>query len=181
MPESADAHRTGLDSTFVRALTESQTALRAYCEAALGHCEEAKDAWQKTNIVLCQKAGAWNPETRFLPWALAVARYEVLAVIRDRQRERLMFDDDVALMMADASVPHAYAHDVRSEALARCSEKLQPRHREVLTSHYVFGHAQSEIAKAQGMGLSAVKVLLLRLRRNLAACIARQLERHSPI
>jgi RNA polymerase sigma-70 factor (ECF subfamily) len=159
-------------------LTESQTALRAYCEASLGHCEEAKDAWQRTNVVLWQKSGEWNPQTRFLSWALAVARYEVLAVIRDRQRERLMFDDDVALLMADASVKHAEAHDVRSEALARCLEKLQPRHREVLTAHYVFGHAQSAIAEAQGMGLSAVKVLLLRLRRSLAECIARQL--HQP-
>jgi hypothetical protein len=43
------------------------------------------------------------PDAAFVG-ALAVARYEVLAVIRDRQRERLMFDDDVALMMADASV-----------------------------------------------------------------------------
>ena len=180
MPESANNSRPAPDAAFVRALTESQTALRAYCEAALGHCEEAKDAWQKANIVLWQKAGEWDPQTRFLPWALAVARFEVLAVVRDRQRERLMFDDDVAQMMADASLPHAEAHDFRSEALAHCTEKLQPRHREVLTSHYVFGHSQSDIAAAHGMGLSAVKVLLLRLRRSLAECIERQINQQSP-
>jgi RNA polymerase sigma-70 factor, ECF subfamily len=181
MPDSFDAPRPVPDAAFVRALTESQTALRAYCEAALGHCEEAKDAWQKANIVLWQKSGEWDSQTRFLPWALAVARYEVLAVIRDRHRERLMFDDDVALMMADASVKHADTHDARTEALARCAEKLQPRHREVLNSHYVFGHAQAEIAEAHGMGLSAVKVLLLRLRRSLAECIERQLHQQSSL
>ena len=179
MPESADTTRPAPDAAFVRALTESQTALRAYCEAALGHCEEAKDAWQKANIVLWQKAGEWDPQTRFLPWALAVARFEVLAVVRDRQRERLMFDDDVARMMADASLQHAETHDPRSEALARCAEKLQSRHREALTSHYVFGHTQAEIASAHGLSVGAVKVLLLRLRRSLAECIERQLNQQS--
>jgi len=179
MPESANTARPDPDAAFVLAFTESQTALRAYCEAALGHCEEAKDARQKANIVLWQKAGEWDPQTRFLPWALAVARFEVLAVVRDRQRERLMFDDDVVRMMADAALQRAETHDLRSEALARCAEKLPPRHREALTSHYVFGHTQAEIASAHGMSLSAVKVLLFRLRRSLAECIERQLNQQS--
>ncbi len=179
MTKSAHDSSPPPDATFVRALTESQTALRAYCEAALGHCEEAKDAWQKANIVLWQKAGEWDAQTRFMPWALAVARFEVLAVVRDRQRERLMFDDDVARMMADASLEHAETHDIRSEALARCTAKLQPRHRKALTSHYVFGHSQAEIASAHGMSVGAVKVLLLRLRRSLAECIERQLSQQT--
>ena len=162
------------DADFVKALTESQSALRAYCEAALGHCEEAKDAWQKTNLVLWRKASEWNPETRFLSWALAVARYEVLAVIRDRQRERLMFDEDVALLMADESLLPAQAYEGRAEALSHCMQKIQKRHQDLLTAHYVFGHAQTVIASAHGMGLSAVKVLLFRLRRTLANCIERR-------
>lgn len=179
MPDSHPSARPAPDAAFVRALTESQAALRGYCEASLGHCEEAKDAWQRANVVLWEKSGEWDARTRFLPWALAVVRYEVLAVIRDRQRERLMFDDDVARMMADAAALEAESHDHRRDALARCLEKLQPRHREMLTAHYVFGHLQSDIARSHDMGLSAVKVLLLRLRRSLAECIERQLHHES--
>ncbi len=176
MAQPADIERPASDA-FVCALTESQPALRAYCEAALGHREEAKDAWQRTNLVLWRKAGEWDPQTKFLRWALAVARFEVLATIRDRQRDRLVFDDDVVQLMADASLGEAEAHATRREALAGCMEKLQPRHREVLAAHYVFGFTLAEIAGPRGMSLSATKVLFMRLRRTLAKCIEQQLSR----
>jgi RNA polymerase sigma-70 factor, ECF subfamily len=174
MTDSASTS-TPPDEAFVRALTESQAALRGYCEAALGHGEEAKDAWQRANVVLWRKAHEWDRATKFLRWALAVARFEVLAMVRDRQRERLVFEDDVAELMADAAVVEAEAHGPRREALAHCVEKIQPRQRVVLVAHYVFGHSLADIAGSQGMGLSAVKVLLLRLRRSLAECIEHQL------
>ena len=167
------------DDAFVQALTECQVALRGYCEAALGHGEDAKDAWQRTNVALWRKAADWQRGTRFLSWALAVARFEVLAVIRDRQRERLLFDSDVAEMMADEAVHHAEALPARREALSICIEKLAPRPREVLTAHYLADSRLSDIAAAQGMGLSAVKVLLLRVRRALAECIGRQLQKEA--
>lgn len=166
---------TAPDDAFVSALTECQPALRGYCEAALGHCEDAKDAWQRTNITLWRKAQDWRPESKFLTWALAVARYEVLAVIRDRQRERIIFDNDVVELMADAALRLSEANGDRREALTHCLAKLRPRDHEVLSAHYVSGHSQTEIASTHGMGLSAVKVLLLRLRRSLAECIDHQL------
>ncbi len=88
---------------FIRALTESQTALRCYCQASLGHSEEAKEALQRTSIVLWKKCEKWDPETSFLTWAIAVAKFEVLAVIRDRQREwkRYVFDSEVVEQMVD--------------------------------------------------------------------------------
>lgn len=164
---------------FLQALTEAQPALRAFCEASLGHCEDAKDAWQQTNVVLWQKCAAWDPTTRFLSWALAVARYEVLAVIRDRQRDRLVFDDDIARQMADAAVVEVSSYDARREALGHCTAGLAPQHRDLLTAHYVLGRRQDEIAAASGMSVSALRVKLMRLRRSLAACIEERLARRS--
>lgn len=80
-----------------------------------------------------------GPKKRFLPWALAVARYEVLAVIRDRQRDRLVFDEDVALAIADESLHVAEAVGAQRDALTQCTEKLQPRHREVQAALDVLG------------------------------------------
>lgn len=167
----ASPHEFAPGDLFVRELTGCQTMLRGYCEAALGHGEDAKDAWQRTNVVLWRKAQEWDPVSKFLPWALGVARYEVLSVIRDRQRERIVFDNDVAELMADTAVSFAETSGARRDALTHCLTKLNPRQRMVLSAHYLSGHTQSEIASEQGMGLSAVKVLLLRLRRSLAECI----------
>ncbi len=164
---------------FVRALSECQSALRGYCQASLGHGEAAKEAWQRTNVVLWRKAASWDVNTSFLPWALAVARFEVLATVRDLARERLVFDSDVVEALAESAAVEAANHDERSEALAHCLEKLEPGQRVLLTKHYVLGHAQAEIAAAHGVTVGALKVTLLRLRRGLAGCIERQMAREA--
>jgi RNA polymerase sigma-70 factor (ECF subfamily) len=159
------------DDAFVRALTDCQSVLRGYCQSSLGPGEDAKDAWQRTNLVLWRKAADWQPDTKFLPWALAVARFEVLAVIRDRQRERLIFDDDVVELMAEEGMERAMEADPRSDALASCLDRLQDHHRQMLFAHYVTGSSLAEIADTHGKKEGAVKVLLLRVRRALAECI----------
>jgi RNA polymerase sigma-70 factor (ECF subfamily) len=160
---------------FISALTEHQAALRGYCQAALGSGEEAKEALQRTNIVLWKKASDWDANTPFLRWALRVARFEVLATIRDKQRERLVFDADVVELMADDTVIEAETQPARREALEHCLSRLKAEHRELLSAHYALGKSVREIAELRGQGLSAIKGMMLRLRRTLAGCIERRL------
>lgn len=44
------------DAAFISALTSLQSRLRGYCQAALGHGEEAAEALQRTNITLWKKS-----------------------------------------------------------------------------------------------------------------------------
>lgn len=162
---------------FVLALTEGQTALRGYCQASLGHGEEAKEALQRTSIVLWKKCGEWNPETEFLRWAITVAKYEVLGVIRDRKRnqKRFLFDSDVVELMADKASETVDEISDRAAALEECLELLSDRNRETLSAYYVHGRSIQCIAAAQGKGISALKVMLLRLRRKLGECVEERL------
>lgn len=170
---------SNLSESFVNALTNSQANLRGYCQAALGGREEAQEALQRTNITLWRKAKDWDPETEFLRWAIRVAKFEVLGVIRDRARrgERFLFDTDVVEAMLeeaeDLSITGQAAD--RLAALHFCLEKLIPNHRALLSRYYLRGHSIEELAEFDGRSLSAVKVLLLRLRRGLRRCIEGQL------
>jgi RNA polymerase sigma-70 factor (ECF subfamily) len=159
--------------SFIRALTEAQTALRGYCHASLGQSEEAKEAVQRTNITLWRKCDQWNPETDFLPWAITVARFEVLGVIRDRQRfnARFIFDPDVVELMADEASKTAPQSSERSEALEDCLGKISLPNRTTLTDYYVNGLSLSEIARACNTSTGALKVMLLRLRAKLRKCV----------
>ena len=162
---------------FIRALTESQTALRGYCQASLGNADEAKEALQRTSIVLWRKCGDWNPATDFLPWAITVAKFEVLGVVRDRNRlqARFVFDPDVVDLMTDEASQSANSESPRAEALELCLGKLSDSNREALSAYYVHGSSILEIADASGKGPGAVKVMLLRLRGKLRECIESQL------
>ena len=164
-----------MDDRFIAAFTAAQSALRGYCVSSIGDAEEAKDVFQKTCLVLWKKSDQWEPDTPFLPWAFAVARFEVLAYVRDRSRDRLVFDDDVVLAMAQMTERAAEAQPERIDALEHCLGDLKPDHREVLCDYYVRGFTMKEISQRQNRGLSAVKVMMMRLRQSLAACIDQRL------
>lgn len=174
MPESSPQKRVPGDR-FITAFTESQSALRGYCAASIGNAEDSRDVFQKVCLVLWKKADVWDPETSFLKWAFAVARFEVLAYVRDRSRDRLVFDDDIVLAMAGTSERLAEHQSERYDALEICLYKLKPEHRETLADHYVKGYSLKEIANLQNRGHSAVKVMVMRLRQSLRKCIEKQL------
>ena len=164
-------------AAFVRALTESQTALRGCCQASLGHGEEAKEALQRTSIVLWKKREKWDPETPFLHWAIAVAKFEVLGVVRDRQREskRYVFDSEVVEQMVDDAEATVGLNPEMEEALEVCMSKLSLKNRETLSAYYSGDLTIKEIANSGNRGLGAVRVMLMRIRRSLGSCIERQL------
>lgn len=173
MDESFDQTR------FIEALTRHQPALEAFCHANLANREDARDVLQATCVMLLQKAPDWNPETEFLPWAFTVARFTVLSHIRDRMRDRLVFDEDVVLAMASETEAAANDFDDRYEAVRHCLQKLIADKRDLLLDHYVAGRSLADIAEATRRGLSAVKMTFLRLRQQLGDCIERQM-RTSP-
>ncbi len=159
------------DERFITAFTDAQSSLRGFCVSSVGNPEDAKDVFQKTCLVLWKKSGDWDPETPFLRWAFAVARYEVLAYVRDSARDRLVFDEDVVEAMTGTTERIAEAQPERADALAVCLSGLKPEHRNLINDFYVHGYTMKEISQRRSRGLSAVKVMMMRLRQTLAACI----------
>jgi RNA polymerase sigma-70 factor (ECF subfamily) len=160
---------------FIAALTRYQPALEAFCHAQLANRQDAREALQATCVKLWEKAADWDAETEFLPWAFAVARFTVLSHIRDRMRDRLVFDEDVVLAMAQETESAAAEFEERREALGNCMRKLKAEQRGILHAHYLTGRTVREIATATQRSESAVKMNLLRLREQLSQCIQRQL------
>lgn len=158
---------------FIRALTDAQSALRGYCHASLGQSDEAKEAVQRANITLWRKCDQWDPQTPFLPWAITVAKFEVLGVIRDRQRfnARFTFDPDVVDLMTDEAAQPVEQSSERSEALEKCLEKISLPNRKTITDYYANELPLAEIAQTCGKSVGAVKVMLLRLRTKLRDCV----------
>ena len=162
-------------SRFIAALTRHQPALEAFCHAQLGNRQDAQEALQLTCVKLWEKATEWDATTQFLPWAFAVARFTVLSLVRDRMRDRLVFDEDVVLAMAHETETVAAEFEERREALATCLQKLKEEQRGILHAHYLTGRTVREIATTTRRSESAVKMTLLRLREQLSECIQRQL------
>ena len=160
---------------FVEALTSCQEALRGYCYAKVGNWVDAEDVLQATNIKLWEKETDWDRSRPFLPWALGVAHYTVLSHFRDRQRDRLVFEDDVMEFMEQHLRNAAEQTSDLILALRHCLGCMDGKPREILKAHYVEGWSLEEISQTSGRSPSGVKSLLFRLRRDLAQCIKREL------
>ena len=159
------------DSRFIEALTRHQPVLEAFCHANLARREDAWEVLQETNLKLWQKSSDWNPETEFLPWAFAVARFTILSHFRDLSRDRLVFDPDVIESMAAETENLATELPERRQALGQCLEKLTADQRMLLHHHYVDGRSLRDIAAATHRGESSIKMTMLRIRRTLGDCI----------
>ena len=112
----------------------------------------------------------------FLPWARAIARYQVLAHLKQQHRNRLRFSDTLLFQLAEESVPEEET-DSQSEhiALGGCIDELTPPNQELLRLRYENELTLAEIAQQTGRSEGAVRGALYRIRGELADCIKRKL------
>lgn len=170
-----DIPSIGVDARFIEALTRHQPVLEAFCHANLASRNDAQEVLQNTNVKLWEKASSWNSDTEFLPWAFAVARFTLLSFVRDRSRDRLIFDEEAIAAMAAETEAVASELPDRREALRHCLMKLTREQRGLVDAHYVAGRTLRELATSSSRTESAMKMSLLRIRQQLSECIQRRL------
>lgn len=160
---------------FVQQLTESQNRLYGYVYSLLGDRGAANDVVQETNLVLWRKLNEFDPDRPFLPWAFAVARFQVLANLRDKKRDRLLLDADLAEKISDDVESTSGSLDSVREALRACLQKLPAPSRELVQQRYLQTMSVADVAASLGRTVGATKVALLRARKHLATCVQKTL------
>lgn len=160
---------------FVRQLTENQTRLYGYVFSLLGDHARAADVVQETNLVLWRKIDEFQPEKPFLPWAYAIARFQVLAHLRDKSRDRLLLDEELAEVMSSEAERKADEFESLRFALRPCLELLTDTNRRLIQLRYLRELPIAEVAAQVGRSVGAIKIALLRVRRQLAECAQKRL------
>lgn len=160
---------------FTRFWTEAQPSVAGYVRAVVRDSDVAKDVVQGTALVLLRKFREWDSSRPFLPWALGIAKFEILAHHRDTGRSRLVFDD--ALMNTITEMWGQVAGEISAEqaALHDCLEKLPPRSREIVRLRYFNDLDMTEVGKRLESTSGAMRIALMRIRERLQDCIQRRL------
>lgn len=160
---------------FVQQLTENQNRIYGYVFSLLGDHHRAADVVQETNLVLWRKIDEFDFARPFLPWAFAIARFQVLAAIRDQKRDRLLLDAELVVMLASDIETAASQMDAFRESLRPCLKSLTRQNREMIEHRYFESASVATIAESAGRTVGAVKVALMRVRRHLADCVEKRL------
>ncbi len=160
------------DETFVDRITSAQQALFAYILVLLPNIADASDVLQETNLVLWRKRDEFRTELDFLPWAKAIARFQVLAILKQQHRRRLRFSDTLLSQLAEEPAARE-TPELESEhvALGDCIDELAPPNQELLRLRYSTDLTLQQIAQQSNRSEGAVRGALYRIRGELADCI----------
>lgn len=160
---------------FTRLWTKAQPSVSGYVHAIIRDPDIVKDVVQETALILLRKFREWDSSREFLPWALGVAKFEILAHRRDSGRNRLVFDeallDSVTAMWAQVSTEIGH----EQAALHDCIEKLAPRAKETVRLRYFHDLEMQQIGEHLGTTAGAVRISLMRIRERLHECVERRL------
>ena len=169
--------RVGAEA-FVRLLTEAQFDLHAFLSYLIGNTTDAYDVLQETNLILWRKAQEYDAQRPFLNWARTFAHFQALKFRKSRQRDRLIFDDDLlqqAVVLAEGET----AHQRLLEHMEICFSRLTPGQREVMLAKYNRKESLAAIAQRMECSVAAVGMLLMRIRKRLAQCVREAVAREA--
>ena len=164
------------DKEFVFQLTQSQKRLFGYLTTLLGNLEDAGDVLQETNLVLWQKMNDFEPGTNFGAWASKVAYFQTLAFIRDRKRDRHLFDDALLERFAEEDDTRHHQEEARELSLRDCLAGLSDDQRTLISLRYREESSVKQLAARFGKKESAMKMTLMRIRQGLLRCIETKME-----
>jgi RNA polymerase sigma-70 factor (ECF subfamily) len=162
---------------YVQQLTTHQVHLQGYIFASLANHADAEDVLQRTNLTLLKKSADFPADGEFLPWAIAVAKYEILSFIRDFRRDRAVFNPTLVEMMCESASSEVPEVTERQEVLRSCLQQLPERSRRFLALRYASDKSIQQIAEQSGRSIDGVKAVLFRLRRKLEQCVERGMSR----
>jgi len=155
---------------LVQRLTKSQNSIYSYILSLTLDRETAQDILQETNVLICEKAAEFRSDTDFLSWALAIARFKVLAHRRSVGRDKLTFGDTLFDRLV-ATEPRELDLEDRVLALGRCLDKLPRRQRALIDERYQSGVTMEVLAGRVGRTKQSLAVTLHRIRRVLLRCL----------
>lgn len=163
------------EKEFIRHITDWQNDLFSYLFTLLGDLHDSRDVLQETNLVLWRKMADFEPGTNFGAWAKRCAYYEALKFRRARQRDRLLFDDDLIALLVDEHEPPGHDEEERRLALRDCLAQLPEQQRLIIDRRYRAEISVQQLAEEFGKKESAIKMAMKRIRESLQVCIESKL------
>ena len=156
---------------FIRLLTENQNRIFAYICTLLSDHNLARDVLQETNLVLWRKSAQFKEGDNFIAWSFAIARFQVLAHLRDKKRDRFVLNEELVNLVSTDVEEEVCRLTAAQPALRSCLAKLPDHNRELIELRYFKNMRIREISERVDRSLSSVKVTLMRIRRSLQSCI----------
>lgn len=157
-----------------RLWTLAQPVVSAFVSSVVRDFRDRDDVLQEIAVAAIESFDRYDPQRPFVPWVMGLARNQVGRYLRQRRRDRLVFDDETVQFLADAftEVPHEQTRKL--DALSECLKLVKGRPRQLLQLRYRDDIKPASIAEQVGMSPNGVAKALQRVREQLRDCVDRK-------
>lgn len=166
------------EQTFVQLVVNHQPALRAFVLSLLPGSPDVDDVIQETNAEIWTKRGDFRIGTNFKSWMFSVAKFKVMSVWRDQQRQKVWAVPEETLAMLVERIEAGALADTesRQEALRICLDRLRAEDRMLILNRYIADQNLDRLSRESGRKKDSLKVSLHRIRTVLKACMNRRIQ-----
>ena len=154
-----------------------QPRLYGFILKRLADQDQARDVLQRTNLVICQKAGDYKPGTSFSAWTFTIARFQLMAWRKNQSRNRLVFSDTAYEQIDRKPEQPEVVDDARVDVLKDCVKQLNADENKLLKQRYKEDLTPATIASTMNMSVDAIGMRLSRIRKKLGQCIQQKLQK----
>jgi RNA polymerase sigma-70 factor, ECF subfamily len=158
----------------IRYWTLAQPVVSAYVAAVVRDFRDRDDVLQAISVTVLESFSSYGPARPFAAWALGIARNQMGTYLRERKRNRLVFDAETVDLLAVAFEQVDSEQTRKLDFLQDCLEKLEGRARQLCDLRYQNDLKPAAIGSVLGMTPNTVAKSLQRIRDQLRQCIERQ-------
>ncbi|QDU61058.1 RNA polymerase sigma factor CarQ [Planctomycetes bacterium Pan216] len=160
---------------FCELYNQHRQSLFAYLYSLVTDRVTAEDLLQETSLVMWREFDQFEPGTNFLAWARQVAFNRVRECRRRRQREGMVFSEEVVRQLADERAKMDRHLQDRWDQFQQCLTKLRDQDAELIDLYYANDATAEEVCQQTGRGIHAIRKAIKRIRRSLFECVGRNL------
>jgi RNA polymerase sigma-70 factor, ECF subfamily len=157
--------------------TGAQRTVAAFVRTLVTDFHESEEILQRVAVTLVRKYEQYDRSRPFVAWAIGFAKLEALAFLRQRGKNRLVFDDALVAGIAESHQRAAERSLPTPQFLDECLEELDGRSRRAIELRYGENLRTAQISRAMMISDGAARMLLSRARTLLRKCVEARTER----
>lgn len=155
----------------IRYWTLAQPTVSAYVTSVIRDFRDRDDLLQAISVAVLESFPSYDPSRPFVGWAMGIARNQIGSYLRERKRNRLIFDSQTVELLAVAFEQVESQQIRKLDFLSQCIAKLDKRAQQLCELRYQNDLKPAAIASLLGMAPNTVAKALQRIRDQLRKCI----------
>lgn len=165
-----DAHER-----FTRLLLESEPVMLRSIMVSVPHRADAREILQETAVALWRQFENYDPARPFLNWAMGFARIETRRFLSRESRSAQLSEKAMEALEQEMQGTSKFDSALKRH-LATCLDKLSEKAQRQVKGYYLEGHTPQTLSQREGRTVEAIYKTIQRARRELQACIERQIK-----